>query len=87
MTKVFCDACGTDEIEGGHKLQVACHILENTPLHRAYVARIGDAAIPVSGRMETIDLCPVCYNIVLGEAVAAYKRIKEDQANLKFVRT
>lgn len=76
MTKTFCDACGTDQVSGGHKVKVACHLMEGDPF-KGYVTKIGSEIVSVSGRMEEIDLCPLCYNLVMGSAVEKFKELKE----------
>ncbi len=83
MIKVLCDACNSERKheEVYKKFTVACHLVE--PSSKGFINRDG---VQVSGRTVDYDVCPRCYNVVLGAAVAKFNELQKLGADLKAVQ-
>lgn len=68
MIKRFCDACEKEmKTSNSGTFAVKVHLLDSNLSMGGYVDRDLN---PVSGRMENLDLCNACYNLIMGAAVA-----------------
>ena len=71
MIKKFCDACGR-EVKELWTFGYRCHLSSNGRVD-GYVDNEGNA---VSGRNDSVELCPKCYNQAVSKAVDAVRKIQ-----------
>lgn len=80
MKTTVCDACGrekTGTTYGGAPWQVLsylCHLDEERRNKGHHIDRHGCA---YSGREESKDLCPDCYNRIMIKAVLEFERLRD----------
>lgn len=76
MIKRFCDCCGKELSGQPMILGVPCHLWSfKDNISEIYVDNEGNA---VSGRMDSIDMCNRCSNLVFGVAVKKVIEIQKE---------
>ena len=74
MIRHFCDACEKEiKSRNAGSLAVGVHLMNNDLSRGGYTDLDGN---PVSGRLENLDLCNACYNIIAGAAVQKLREIQ-----------
>jgi hypothetical protein len=71
MIKYFCDACG-NEVDSLWSFGYRCHLSSSGRVD-GYIDNDGNA---VSGRDDSVELCPKCYNQAVSKAVDAVRKIQ-----------
>lgn len=74
MKKIYCDACHEECTDSYTHMEFPYHIIKEDDI--GYAVLQHGMMVPVSGRMETYELCLLCYNKAYA---AAYAVIKGDK--------
>lgn len=84
MKKTICDACGEEKERnayGGASWQTfeyLCHLDGSNRTKAGYVCFMRGQPVNISGRHESKDLCPVCYNKVMIASVLKFEEIRDE---------